>query len=134
MRLTRYTMRLLMTALAALGYRGWLVRPWRVTIGGYAILVASCAAALVISRFPSPMIVFVPAVAVSLLVCFRLPRHGFRLADVTTLLAIILLTSGLLLPEIERTRDRTAGRRYFPHVIPARFIALVRGLDYAPPF
>jgi hypothetical protein len=63
-----------------------------------------------------------------------LPRNGFRLADVTILLAIILLASMLLLPEMVRIRERTAGGRFFPRLIPERYTALVLGEQVRPPF
>jgi len=84
--------------------------------------------------FPSPMIAFIAANALVVLATLRLPRHGFRLADVVTVLAILFVASILLLPEMERTRYRTAGGRYFPRLIPARFVALVEGEQVREPF
>jgi hypothetical protein len=116
-----------MVILAATGYRRWLSRPWQWSLRSYMINVAVCAAGLVLSGSPTPMIVFFTILAGAVCVCLGLARHGFKLADITTLLAIILLTAAVLLPAMERTRNRTLGKRFFPCAVPAKYITLFSG-------
>jgi hypothetical protein len=73
------------------------------------------------------MIVFSCVLAGAVFVSLRLARHGFRLPDVASLLVIIMLTTAILLPAMERTKDRTLGKRFFPFAVPARYIALLYG-------
>jgi hypothetical protein len=44
-------------------------------------------------------------------------------------LAIILLTAAFVLPAMEQSRRRSLGTRFFPSVIPARFITLLTGSE-----
>ena len=117
----------LMVVVAATGYRRWLSRPWQWCLKDYMVLVAVSAAGLALSRFPPPMILFITIFAGAVHACFRLTRFGFTLADITTLLAIILLTAAVVLPAMERTRIRTLGRSIFPFAVPARYISLLYG-------
>jgi hypothetical protein len=123
------TSALFMMSVAATGYRRWLSRPWQWTLKDFMILVAVCAAGLVLSGFPTPMIVFFSILAGAILVSLSLARHGFRLTDIATLLAFILLTAAMMLPAMERTRDHTLGKRFFPFAVPARYITLLYGSD-----
>jgi hypothetical protein len=91
------------------------------------IIVAVCATGLVLAGFPAPMIVFFSILAGAVLVSLSLARHGFKLADVASLLAIILLTAAILLPAMDRTRYRTLGKRFFPFAVPARYVTLLHG-------
>lgn len=134
MRLLRSLGRGLLIALAALGFRGWIARPSQFTIRGYGVLVASAAAVLIVARFPGPMIGFVAGFGLVIIGLRALPRHGFRSADVAVCWAIALVAAMLLLPEMVRVRERTAGGRFFPRVVPARFMALVRGEQIQQPF
>ncbi len=93
------------------------------------VIVAVCSAGLLVSRSPMPMIVFFTALAGAVLACLSLARYGFKLADITMLLAIILLTAAFILPAMERTRNRTLGKSYFPFAVPARYITLFSGSE-----
>jgi hypothetical protein len=118
-----------MVILAATGYRRWLSRPWQWSLRDYVIIVAVCSAGLLVSRSPTPMIVYFTVLAGAVFTCLSLARHGFTLADITTLVAIILLTAAFILPAMERTRNRTLGKSLFPLAIPARYITLFSGSE-----
>ncbi len=118
------TLSILMVILAAMGYRRWLSRPWQWSLRDYMVIVAFCSAGLLVSRSPLPMIVFFTTFAGSVLASLRLARYGFKLADITILLAIILLTAAFILPAMERTGNRTLGKSFFPFAVPARYITL----------
>jgi len=92
------TFSFLMVILAATGYRRWLSRPWQWSLRDYMVVVAVCAALLMLSSAPTPMIVFFAILAGAVHACLSLARHGFRLIDISTLLVIILLTAALVLP------------------------------------
>jgi hypothetical protein len=91
------------------------------------VIVAVCSAGLLVSRSPMPMIVFFTTLAGAVLACLSLARHGSKLADITTLLATILLTAAIILPAMERTRKCTLGKSFFPFAVPARYITLFSG-------
>jgi hypothetical protein len=93
------------------------------------VLVAVCAAGLVLSGSPTAVIVFFTILAGAVYACLSLARHGFKLADITTLLAIILLTAALVLPAMEQTRNRTLGKSSFPFAVPAKYITLFSGSE-----
>jgi hypothetical protein len=116
-----------MALLAAVGYRRWLSRPWQWSLRDYMVIVAVCSAGLLVSRSPTPMIVFFTGFAGAVLACLILARHGLKLADIMTLLAIFLLTAAILLPAMERTRNRTLGKSFFPFAVPARYVTLFSG-------
>ena len=118
-----------MVILAATGYRRWLSRPWQWSLRDYLVVVAVCAALLMLSGAPTPMIVFFTILAGAVHACLSLARHGFRLIDISTLLVIILLTAALVLPAMERTRNRTLGNSFFPFAVPARYILLMSGSE-----
>lgn len=118
-----------MMIVAATGYRRWLSRPGQWTLRDHTAVVIGCAAALAVSRLPSPMIVFVSVLAGAVLLSLSLARHGFRLIDVAALVAIVLLCAAILLPAMERTRQRTLGKRLFPSAVPAHYRHLVDGTD-----
>ena len=48
-----------------------------------------------------------------------LARRGYKLTDIVTVLAIVLLVIGFLLPAMVQTRFQTAGQRTIPIQIPA---------------
>ena len=123
------TFSFLMVILAATGYRRWLSRPWQWSLRDYMVVVAVCAALLMLSSAPTPMIVFFTILAGAVHACLSLARHGFRLIDISTLLVIILLTAALVLPAMERTRSRTLGNSFFPFAVPARYILLLSGSE-----
>lgn len=116
---------LLMAALAAVGYRRWLSRPWQWPLRDYMIIVAACSAGLLVSRSPAPLSIFFTVLAGAVLACFILARHGFRFADVTVLLAIILITAAVILPAMERARNRTLGRTWFTFAVPTWYSTLL---------
>jgi hypothetical protein len=115
--------------IAASGYRRWLSRPWQVTLGHFMVVVAGCASGLVLAGLPRPLAAFLFALALAVFISLRLRWHGFRLADILMLLAILLATIAVLLPEMEATRERTAGRRYYPFAVPQRYVELLYGRD-----
>jgi hypothetical protein len=121
------TFSILMVSVVAAGYRRWLPRPWQMTIRDYMVMVAVSAAGLVLSGFPTPMILFITLFALAVYTCLNLTGHGFSLADITTLLAIILLTAAIMLPAMERTRIGTLGKSFFPIAVPARYTVLLFG-------
>lgn len=106
------------------GFRRWLSRPWQWSLRDYMITVALCAAALLLRGSPAPVILVVAGVAVAVHAVLGLARFGFKLVDIATLLVLILLTAAILLPAMEWTRTRTFGMRFFPHVVPARYMEL----------
>ena len=118
---------IVMVIFAATGYRRWLYRPWQWSLKDYVVIVAVCSVGLLVSRFPAPMILYFTLLACAILACLSLARHGFKLADVTTALIIILLTAAIILPAMERTRNRTLGKSLFPFAIPARYVTLLSG-------
>jgi hypothetical protein len=119
----------LMVIPAATGYRRWLSRPWQWSLRDYIVIVAACAAGLMFSDIPTPMIVFLTILGGAVYAGLSLARHGFKLVDVTCLLAIILLTAAILLPAMERTRYQTFGKRFFPLAVPGRYITLFTGSE-----
>jgi hypothetical protein len=127
------TLSILMVILAVTGYRRWLSRPWQWSLRDYALIVAVCAAGLILRSSPPPTIVFLTILAVAVYACLSLARHGFRFVDVTTLLAIILITAAIMLPAMERTRSRTLGKRFFPFAVPARYFTLLSGSTEGSP-
>jgi hypothetical protein len=123
------TFSILMVILALTGYRRWLSRPWQWSLRDYMVVVAVCAAWLALSGSPTPMIVFFAILVGAIYTCLRLAKYGFKLADIATLLAIILLTAAIVLPAMERTRIRTLGKSFFPFAVPARYVTLFYGSD-----
>jgi hypothetical protein len=81
-------------------------------------IVALCAAGLALSGAPISVLIFFAALGVAVYTCMSLARHGFKLSDIATLLAIVLLTAAIILPAMERTRSRTLGARFFPLSFP----------------
>jgi hypothetical protein len=84
---------------------------------------------LLLRGFPTPVIIFFTMLGGAVYTCLRLARHGLKLADIATLLAIILLTAAFVLPAMEQTRSRTLGKRSFPSVVPARYMTLLSGSE-----
>jgi hypothetical protein len=117
---------IMVLALAA-GYRRWLSRPWQLSLRDYLATIALCAGALSLPAMPTSLVIVLTIVAASVLITLRLAQFGFRLADVLTMLAIILLTAAFLLPAMEQMRAQTLGKRSFPPVVPARYLSLFSG-------
>ena len=92
------------------------------------IVVAVCALALVLAGYPALVIIFFTTVAGAIYICLSLPRHGFKLADIVTLLAMILLTAAVMLPAMEQNRSRPLRMQFFRSFIPARCVALFSDL------
>jgi hypothetical protein len=90
-------------------------------------VVALCALGLALYGAPISMMIFFAALCGAVYTCINLARHGFKLSDIATLLAIVLLTAAIILPAMERTRSRTFGARFFPSLVPARYITLLYG-------
>jgi hypothetical protein len=118
-----------MVILLLSGYRRWLSRPWQWSLRDYVVTVAVCAGALSLAGSPIPVILFLTALAVAVYFCLNLARHGMRLIDIVTMLAIILITAAFLLPAMQQTRNQTMGKRYFPSIVPARYLTLLAGSE-----
>jgi hypothetical protein len=118
-----------MSGLVWMGYRRWLVRPWQCSLRDYLVIVALCAAALLVRGLPTPVIIFFAILGAAVYTCLRLARHGFKLAEIATLLAIILLIAAFLLPAMERTSRRTMGYQFFPTLVPAWYKSLISGAE-----
>ncbi len=116
-----------MIILAGTGYRRWLSRPWQWSLRDYLAIVAVCSAELLVFRSPAAMIVFFTILFGAVFICLSLGRHGFKFADITTLLAIILLTAAIILPAMRRTGNRTLGKSFFPFSVPSKYINLFQG-------
>jgi hypothetical protein len=116
-----------MSILVWSGFRRWLSRPWQCSLRNYLVIVAICAAGLWLWGFPTPLMILLATLGCAIFVVLRLPRHGFKLTDVATLLAIILLTAAIVLHAMDRTRNRAAGKRFSPSIVPARLIILIAG-------
>jgi hypothetical protein len=117
---------ILVVILVGAGFRRWLSRPWQWSLRDYMASVAATASALCLSGSPMPTFVFVAIFALAVAICFRLPRYGFKFADVSTVLAIILLAAAFLLPAMAQTRSRTLGKQFFPSLMPSRFETLFK--------
>ncbi|HZW33489.1 MAG TPA: hypothetical protein VFF52_22410 [Isosphaeraceae bacterium] len=106
----------------------WLPRPalqW--TLGEVMIAVVLCATGLARARLPLPLLILLALAGGLTLDPLLLARRSFRLIDIITVLAIALLTIGLLLPAMVQTRCRTAGGRTFPVTVPASVHSLLFG-------
>jgi hypothetical protein len=123
--LRQRTFSILMVIIVSTGYRRWLCRPWQWSLRDYMVIVAVSAAGLVLSGFPTIIIIFFTTGAAAIYICLSLARHGFRLADIATLLAIILVTAAFMLPALEQTRSRALGKRFYQSLIPARYMTLL---------
>ncbi len=118
-----------MAILVSTGYRRWLSRPWQWSLRDYVYIVALCAAGLTLYGTPISMMIFFTVLGGAVYTCISLARHGFKLSDIATLLAIVLLTAAIILPAMERTRNRTLGARFFPSLVPTRYITLLYGSE-----
>lgn len=115
--------------IAAMGYRRWLFHPWQMTLGHCMVIVAWAGTILVLLKLPQPMVIFLLVLASAVFGSFRLRWHGFRLADMGMLLAIIILTAAVLLPAMIVTRHRTAGKRVFPFAVPQHCVERFYGRE-----
>jgi hypothetical protein len=88
------------------------------------IVVGVCAAGLSLWGLPTSVITFFTVLGATILTALRLARHGFKLVDIATLLAIILLTAAIVLSAMDRTRTGTIGKGFFPSGVPARYMPL----------
>ena len=88
------------------------------------IVVAICSAGLVLSGYPAIMIIFFTTVTGAIYICLSLARHGFKITDIITLLAMILLAVTFMLPKIEQTRSRTLSKQFLRSFIPERYTTL----------
>ena len=91
------------------------------------VAVVLCAAGLALARLPLPMLILLALAGGLTLGPLLLARKRLRLVDILTVLAIALLTFGLLLPAMVQTRYRTAGRRTLPVTVPADFDSFLFG-------
>jgi hypothetical protein len=125
--LRQQTLLILMLIIAATGYRRWLFRPWQWSLKDYMIVVAICSAGMALSGYPAIMIIFFTALTGAIYICLSLARHGLKITDTITLLAMILLAAAFVLPKIEQTRNRTLGKQFLRSFIPERYITLFSG-------
>jgi hypothetical protein len=105
-------------------HQRWLPRRSQFNLAHIMILVAVCGAGFGLSRLPATVAALL---AVALGIVFGplvLARKGFKLLDIVTVMAIVLLALGFLLPAMVQTRYRTSGRRTIPVPVPPRFTAL----------
>jgi hypothetical protein len=124
---SRQAQSIAMSILVWSGFRRWLSRPWQCSLRDYLVIVATCAAGLWLWGFPTPLMILLATLGGAIFVALRLPRHGFKLTDVATLLAIILLTAAIVLQAMEQAKNGTAGKPPFPSIVPARLIILIAG-------
>jgi hypothetical protein len=82
------------------------------------IAIAIGAVGLGLSRLPPWMLALLFVTAGLALGPPLLARKGLKLLDIVAVLAIALLTIGLLLPAMVQTRFRSAGQRTLPVSIP----------------
>jgi hypothetical protein len=83
------------------------------------IVIALAALGLGLSRLPSAsrwILLFSAGLALG---PWFLARRGYRLTDIITVLAIVLLAMGLLLPAMVLARIQSGGRRTMPIRVPA---------------
>jgi hypothetical protein len=93
------------------------------------VVVALCAAGLMLRGSPTVAIICLTVLGAAVYTCFGLARHGFKLAEIATLLAIIVLIAAFMLPVMERTRRSTLGKQSFPSVVPAWYESLLSGSE-----
>jgi hypothetical protein len=105
--------------------RRWPPRHVQWTLGHLMVVVVICALVLALSRLSigrMVLLALLPGLIVSPLL---LARRGFRLTDIATVMAVVLLTIGFLLPAMVQTRIRTAGQRTFPIKVPTSVHSLL---------
>ena len=100
-------------------------RPVQWTLGHLMIVVVSFALGLGVSRLSMAMMVVLALLTGLILAPFLLARKGFKLTDIVTSMAIVLLTIGFLLTAMVQTRVRTDGQRTFPIKVPASMYSLL---------
>jgi hypothetical protein len=105
--------------------RRWPPRPLQWTLGHLMVVVVICALVLGLSRLSMATVIVHAFVTGLILGPLLMARRGFRLMDIATLMAVALLTIGLLLPAMVQTRIRTAGQRTFPIKVPTSVYSLL---------
>ena len=73
-----------------------------------------------LSQFSSMLVSTLAVGAAIAVLPWLMARHGFKLVDIATVMAIALLTLGFLVPAMVQIRYRTAGKRTFPIPVAAR--------------
>jgi hypothetical protein len=97
------------------------------TLGEFIVAIVLCAAGLALARLSLPMLILLALACGLTLGPLLLARKGFRLVDIIAVLAIALLTIGLLVPAMVQTRYRSAGRRTLPVTVPASMHSFLFG-------
>ncbi len=105
----------------------WPPRPVQWTLGRFMIVIALTALGLGLFRLSLTTRWILLFSAVLALGPRFLARRGYKLTDIVTVLAIILIVMGFLLPVMVQTRARTAGQRTIPIHIPADFHGFLFG-------
>lgn len=99
--------------------------PVQWTLGHLVIVVVTFALGLGLSRLSIAMMVVLALLTGLILAPLLLARRGFKLIDIATLVAVVLLTIGFMLPAMVQTSVRTAGQRTFPIKVPASMYSLL---------
>ncbi len=113
--------------LLALFIRRWPPRPEPVqwNLGHLMVVVVICALGLALARLSMETMVFLALGAGLIVSPLSLARRGFRLTDIVTLMAVVLLTIGFMLSAMVQSRVRTAGHRTFPIKVPTSVYSLL---------
>ena len=80
------------------------------TLGHLMVVVVICALVLGLSRLSMATVIVLALVTGLILGPLLLARRGFRLMDIATLMAVVLLTIGFLLPAMVQTRSAPPAR------------------------
>jgi hypothetical protein len=105
--------------------RRWPPRPVQWTLGHLMVVVVSFALGLGLARLSMATMVVLAVLTGLILSPLLLARRGFKLMDIATLMAVVLLTIGFLLPAMVQTRVRTAGQKTFPIKVPTSVYSLL---------
>ncbi len=100
-------------------------RPVQWTLGHLMVVVVICALGLGLFRLSPTMIGVLAAVTGLIMSPPLLARRGWKLTDIAALMTIVLLTIGLMLPAMARTRIHTAGQRALPIQVPTSVYSLL---------
>ena len=89
------------------------------------VVVVICALGLGLARLSVATMVVLALLTGLIVSPLTLAKRGFKLTDIATLMAVVLLTIGFMLPAMVRTRIRTAGQRTFPITVPTSVYSLL---------
>jgi hypothetical protein len=103
----------------------WPPRPVQWTLGHLMVVVVICALGLGLSRLSMATMVVLVLLTGLIVSPLLLARREFKLRDIATLMAIVLLTIGFMLPAMVQMRIRTSGQRTFPIKVPTSVYSLL---------